>query len=259
MCLYQIWDRLKYYSLMDRKNALQEAFMKRLKDLFGSGHPYELFDPTGRFMSGVEPRPDRPWARPAPPDPVDPAEEEDGCVCAPPPAQAAGAWRVCVCVCMCVYVRVYVCVCVCVCECVCECVCVYMCVRACACVRVCMCVWVCVGVCACVCMCVWVNVYVYVWVCAASPCGVTPGCFCEGVCEGVLEECVCVYGVCVRGVGGVGGSQRCGWGVLGGVGRQGRVCVWKAPDGGLGVDGSPRRPPPSTARNALAWQWLALP
>ena len=56
---------------------LREAFAKRLRDLFGSGHPYALFDPAGRFMSGVEPRPDKPWDRPVPPAPVDPSGDDD--------------------------------------------------------------------------------------------------------------------------------------------------------------------------------------
>ena len=61
--MVQVWDRLNYYSMLDRRQTIRDTLAARLRAQLGLPDPYKLFDLSGRFLSGVEPRPDRPWTR----------------------------------------------------------------------------------------------------------------------------------------------------------------------------------------------------
>lgn len=67
----QVWDRLRYYTAIDSIARARRLQVARQTFLFGKANPYRNFDLDGRFVSGIEVRPDRPWedrdATPAPP------------------------------------------------------------------------------------------------------------------------------------------------------------------------------------------------
>ena len=61
--MVQVWDRLKYYMMVDEIARAKRRHQARMAKMFGSSEPYRNFDLNGRYMSGIEPRPDRPWDR----------------------------------------------------------------------------------------------------------------------------------------------------------------------------------------------------
>jgi hypothetical protein len=57
----QVWDRLQYYTMIDSIARAKRRHKARVVKMFGALDPYKNFELSGRYASGIDPRPDRPW------------------------------------------------------------------------------------------------------------------------------------------------------------------------------------------------------